>query len=308
MFLEGDSIVMADDTERREAITQLILEGRITRSIEKYERMWEFKTLTVDERHQLWDFAKSSTKNNSDRFAITFQLEMLKAALVSLDSYILSDENREKLFDNLPPSMVGGLFEEYVNQIDRFQSNAINDIDFIKSLTSDDLLRIKFDVMYHVHALPTEQRVRDMNDYQWIWYWLNIQEQKKKHYKEVQDNIDYLSFFINPEIAQSVRNQREGGSSTGGAHTEKNPYNPSQVTVYGNTTVDNDFDEKLKMFLKDGETFTDLKDERTPGNANESRDDFIARAMQMEKIVNEQNKQAQDAGVNPEDLDVIDVR
>ena len=54
--------------------------------------------------------------------------------------------------------------------------------------------------MKSVGALPTEERVQKMSDIQWIWYYNNLVKDNEEEEALTKDKIDYLTFFINPEL------------------------------------------------------------------------------------------------------------
>ena len=94
-----------------------------------------------------------------------------------------------------------------------------------------------------------------------------------------------------------------------------NPNNPNQIISYKDTTVDEDFDKKMKMFMNEDE-ITELSDDVRKGNATESKEDFLSRAIantkmadkENEKVIKSINEDAQKAGVNPDDLDAIEIK
>lgn len=46
-----------------------------------------------------------------------------------------------------------------------------------------------------------------MNDAQWLWSYFNIQEDEKEEEESWKNRLDYLTWFINPEMAKSVHEQ-----------------------------------------------------------------------------------------------------
>lgn len=54
---------------------------------------------------------------------------------------------------------------------------------------------------------PTDPRMKEMNEAQWLWSYFNIQEDEKEDEESWKNRLDYLTWFINPEMAKSVHEQ-----------------------------------------------------------------------------------------------------
>ena len=104
-----------------------------------------------------------------------------------------------------------------------------------------------------------------MNKYQWLWYYYNIIEDKREDIKRQDDLVEYITSFINPELAKTVRDN-------------KNKNNNTNL----NTTINDSFEEELKAMLN-GEELTELPS--SDGyNSNLSEEEFLERAEQFAKL------------------------
>jgi len=132
-------------------------------------------------------------------------------------------------------------------------------------------MRIRYKVMRATSALPTEDRVKKMNDVQWIWYYLNIIKDEEELNIEDKSKLDYLTYFINPQMAESVMKNKgkeiEGKSEVNHTNTQYNDL----------------FDEELKKALSESgiseDSFVELPSSDAAGDPYESEADFITRAM-----------------------------
>ena len=149
-------------------------------------------------------------------------------------------------------------------------------------------------------ALPTEQRCKDMNDAQWLWYYINllldIEEEKAKN----KSYCDYLGNYINPKMAKYVSDKEkhqkhhsildeigddddneEEPNKIQHAHTEM--IDDNTEIVYHDTAVNDDFEKELQNALKAAGSNTDelvtLPDSTNAGNADESKEDFLSRVI-----------------------------
>ncbi len=127
-----------------------------------------------------------------------------------------------------------------------------------------------------------------------IWLYQNILEEEKEQEENMKVRMDYLAFYINPELSKQVReHEKQQTNSKDGIvrvkkHEEVNPYNPNEVISYGDTTVDEDFDAKLAMFMED-EDVTVLDDDKSKGNAYETKEDFLSRVAENVDYVKQYN-------------------
>lgn len=137
-------------------------------------------------------------------------------------------------------------------------------------------------VMKATGALPTEERVRKMNNYQWLWYYLNLVQTKKDENEERDNIIDYVTFFINGEMAKKVQEQKKAVKSQG-------KYEETNVG-YENEVYNDSFEQEIQAALN-GQNFIELPSSDYK-SSTESKDDFIARALQIEQLAQE----------NPDDI------
>jgi hypothetical protein len=138
-------------------------------------------------------------------------------------------------------------------------------------------------------ALPTEERVKQMNDPQWLWYYLNLEKDKDEDDKRTKNYIEYLTWFVNPQLAKSVAEQNKLTSQTSNIYTNQNQ-NYDQQIVEGDKTVNDEFETELRQALKDSKMeenkFVQLPGSDSVGNPAESQNDFINRAIAFGKMNN----------------------
>ena len=299
--------------DTKKIINDIIFNGYGTAEFNKFDRRWLFKTLNAEEHQRL--FSMSTIEDDEETNWQQYKIEMLKMAFISINDIEPSEEKKEELFDSLSPKIINELYKEY-KELDEFQVNALSDVSVIDDIVKNSSYsKIRFKVMSKMGVLPTEKRAKDMNEYQWMWLYQNIIDEERENEEAMKARMDYLAFYINPEVAQKVREQ-EKANKTGNKdvivrvkkHTEVNPYNPNEVIEYGDTTVDEDFDEKLAMFMLDDEQLTSLDDDINKGNSSESKEDFLSRVMANKPFIEEQNKQANHQKIEDDDLDEIIVK
>lgn len=126
--------------------------------------------------------------------------------------------------------------------------------------------------MKAIGALPTERRVQEMNNYQWLWFYHNLMEEKKKNNKERDDIIDYLSFFINPDMAKAVQEK-------------KNNNNPMKKNELKSTESYNDeFEKEFGKFFENKDEFIEIPNSGGMQN-NENENEFFERAMKIQEFI-----------------------
>jgi len=140
--------------------------------------------------------------------------------------------------------------------------------------------------MKAIGALPTEERIQKMNRYQWLWYYFNLKEEEKIDRSIAIDDLDFITWFIDPERSKAVREERQKQREKAESEdTKYKEYNSSE----DNEIVNNSFDEEINQYLN-GAQFTELPSARGV-SSNETREEFFDKAVAIEKFINE----------NPED-------
>lgn len=137
-------------------------------------------------------------------------------------------------------------------------------------------------------TLPSEQRAKDMNDVQWLWYYMNIMKDEEEAHDRMENYMDYMGSWVNPQLAKSVMEQkRKKNKSLKTNNQDINPDLNPELT-YAETAVSSDFDDEFKKALagENGEIeITELPSSDNVGNPNEDPEDFFARAMGFEHLV-----------------------
>lgn len=124
-----------------------------------------------------------------------------------------------------------------------------------------------------------------MNDHQWLWYYLNLLEEEKNEEEKHKARLDYLAWWVNPELARRVM-----GSNNLEQYSDEylNENNNDNGVYYnkGDTVINNSFDDEMRKALKEsGEELVELPSSHGAGNVNESQNDFISRVMNMSNFV-----------------------
>lgn len=132
--------------------------------------------------------------------------------------------------------------------------------------------------MRTVGALPTEQRCQSMNIRQWLWYFYNIQQEEKEEDKNKEAIIDYITTFINPELAQHIREDKQNNQNN------STKYNQSQP-LDANTTINTEFEEELKQML--GEDFENMTELPSSGGvqSNLTKEEFFDQVLAMQDYI-----------------------
>lgn len=293
---------MQNDEVMKELIRQFIYQGYATKEFEKFNKTWLFRTLSPREHDDIVDYVTKLTNKESIRQK-TYESFVLKKALLSINGLELSDEQKDKLLDNLPTVMFDSIYESY-HELEKLQTEALLHEDLIKELVKPSFDRIKFLVMQEVKALPTEQRVKDMNDYQWMWYWYNMQQKVTEDEDLAKAKQDYLCMFINPELWKHIRDSEQIKNATNSSGTAHSEIIGNTKITYGDTTTDEDFDKKLQYMMQNSnDEFTELPGSTEKGNVNEKPQDFFQRVLDNQDYVKDFNQQHKLK--KEEDLDLI---
>lgn len=194
---------------------------------------------------------------------------------------------------------------------------------------------------------PSDPRIRQMNDAQWLFCYFNQLEDEKEEAEAAKAKIDYLTWFINYEMAKSVseHNQANKRSESGNqgpryqthdihrnsefdreALAASKGYSPdSGLTVdeflaeleakKENKEVDF-INDSFDDLLASGEFREVVDATQGVGNPNEHIDDFITRALEFEEYLHEHEKGSSfnvpesmknESVIDDDDLDIFEV-
>ena len=143
-------------------------------------------------------------------------------------------------------------------------------------------------------ALPTEQRCKDMNVAQWLWYYFNLLEdlkEEREYNGEYAENLmDYVGHYINPKLAKYVDDQKAYKRKNKGKNVDgyQAPGIREDGTEVKDVVYNSAFEQELAEALKkDGknieEEFTELPSSDSAGDPYESEEDFMARVNSFSK-------------------------
>lgn len=164
---------------------------------------------------------------------------------------------------------------------------------------------MKYKVMKATGSLPTDERVKKMNDQQWLWYYLNILEDERLEEEKWKARLDYIGWWINPELAKSVMNATNNKDidydydedyKQPSKESEFNHFNGigmqmTEQMVKGDVIVSDGFEAELEAAMKDDKYgFTQLPGSHEAGNHTESQEDFLSRVIGAQSFYEEYNE------------------
>lgn len=176
---------------------------------------------------------------------------------------------------------------------------------------------------------PSDPRVRQMNDAQWLWCYFNEMQDQKDEADAWKSRLDYLTYFINYEMAKSVH-ETEGARKDSKYQQEglhKNTvfekemkaatlgYTPeSGLTVdefleqhENKKTTPDLMNDSFEDLLASG-GFVEVADaELGIGNKNESLDSFLDRAFAMQEQLIEKQQYKEDIPIGIDEQDWEDL-
>lgn len=315
---------MADELSTDEFLEDLVLRGRAAREYTVANVRWRLRVLDMDEYRDL--YARAGGVDDAAQRTAGLQLAILGAALTHVNDVPCSSTKAAEVVDKLPQEIVDALYDRYAELEDEYRG-LIRDPTRLQALVDDHFSRVRFKVMKAVGALPTEERCRRMSDVQWMWFYMNILKDAKEEAEGTRDKLDYLAWFINPEQMQRVQERRKweesGERKPGQAYHE---VRGDREVVYHEERVNDSFERELAQAMGD-EKGVELPDAQFKGNPNESKDEFIARALGAQAEVRQYNDQvladaeqrrladearqvaedAEAAGVDPGQVDFVEV-
>jgi hypothetical protein len=127
------------------------------------------------------------------------------------------------------------------------------------------------------NLLPSSPILREMNEAQWIWCYLNLLEDQGEKEELWKARLKYMGLFVNPDAVKELSKLEE---------KESNYKSPIRSTNNQNIQYDDDsvytsssFEQEIAQAMG-GENFMELPDpDDVRGNPNMSSDDFLLSVM-----------------------------
>lgn len=178
---------------------------------------------------------------------------------------------------------------------------------------------------------PSDPRARQMNDAQWLFCYFNQMEDEKEEADSWKARFDYLTWFINFDMAKRVSEQtslnEKASGNQGPRYVKQDLHNNTSFErealaaakgydPSSGLTVDEFFEQlnadkskepdiindSFEDLLASGE-FNEVVDvTQGVGNPNESADDFITRALMLEAQLIENDQSQHPIGIEEEHL------
>lgn len=192
---------------------------------------------------------------------------------------------------------------------------------------------------------PSDPRLRQMNDAQWLWCYMNAMQDKEEEEKMWKTRLDYVGWYIDPERAKSVMEEDEAAAEAENNNTNKTiikegvynnddfmleaqaaklGYDPSSGLTPAefiqqhlesqkqdqNVDIMNDDFDKL---LASGEFVNVTNADNSVGNRKESESDFLSRVASFQDFADESFKTIGDPipnmdtpiGLEEDDLHIV---
>ena len=143
-------------------------------------------------------------------------------------------------------------------------------------------------------VLPTNADVHNLNHAQWLWLYFNIMKDEEETEDLWKARLDYIGWWINPDLARSIADKDKKKSSKRQTVQRVSSFEGEEVIeeiVTGDIVESSSFEDELQRALaQDGEEFTELPSDDQVGDPDESQEDFIARVAAMHDLLNLQQQ------------------
>ena len=287
--------------EKQDDVINLVFQGAVIKDIQCYGMTIRMRVISVAETDKALHQANFYASEWS--FQLAAELFVLAQAIESIDQVMFFDSDEcLKYLQKLAIPVINELYSLYRDQL-MYQNSLIQDLNNFSSLVNHYFSRIKYKVMRALGCLPTEDRCKQMNDAQWLWYFFNLEEDLYEDNDRMQDNLDYLGIYMNPKLAQELiqknladrkkRNKQRKEHYSNIYEDKEQPKNVSKEEAlldeyYHNTPVtkdntfyNSDFDRELAEAMKgvSKEDIAEISDDNSAGNPYESEEDFLKRAL-----------------------------
>lgn len=154
--------------------------------------------------------------------------------------------------------------------------------------------------MKQFNILPSSQDVKNMNDQQWIFCYLNILKDNDEEEELFRMRAKYQALFINPEAVRKVTEEEMKEKNRARTQKEYEQYRKEEVKNNGGF-VNDSFEDEMRRALENEEFVALPDEEETRGNSCMSSSEF--EQMCLQELENETtNKQP----INDLDTVVID--
>lgn len=164
--------------------------------------------------------------------------------------------------------------------------------------------------------LPSSPMVKQMNDVQWMYCYLNIAKDMEEEDNLFRMRAKYQGIFINPEAVKKVSEEEEKQKRKN-MNANLQSQGKQELTEHQQEIIDNggavntDFEKELMAALN-GEQFMEIPIEGSVrGDSNMSSDEFLAKClMEFDEEENRNNKDidtiiVDDGDDEDEDVDTI---
>lgn len=125
---------------------------------------------------------------------------------------------------------------------------------------------------------PSDPRFRQMNDAQWLWCYFNQMEDEKEEAEAWKSRFDYLTYFINYEMAKSVHESQANSSRTS-KYTQEGLHKNTEFELEmkaSNLGYDPASGLTVEEFFEQLNSEKEEQQEREPDLMNDSFDDLLA--------------------------------
>ena len=299
------------EIQQKNHLLNLIFDGYTVIFIQYHNHRLKLKNLSIKDSEQAYKNASNYPEN---QFYSMYQLFILSRALLEIDDYIFnsSDDCLEFLY-KLPYQDIVKLYDTFYEEIKK-QNQIINNIGHFYDFVKEPFFRMKYKVMKAFHCLPTEDRCLQMNDAQWLWLYYNLEEDMFERMDEIQDNLDYMGFYLNSDAAKKVmqhnqayrkkrdqkrqakfyasmpsvqqQEQKENKPAEKNANQILDNFFTSTPVTNDNTVYNTAFEQELAQAIgsTDISKVTEISDDHEAGNPFESEADFMERVKAFAQV------------------------
>ena len=192
--------------EIKQEMRSIVFDGCLYKTFKYLDKTWKIKTVETKKIETAYMEAKAY---DGLAYNISLKLNIVSMALISINDLVFSSPaDSYQYLKKLAIPIISKLYDEYYELIQK-KAQLEMDLDKLNLLKDDNFSRLKYKVMRTMGCMPTEERVQNMNNAQWLWLYLNIQKDMEEERDIAKNRCDYLGMYINPKLAKIVADQNK---------------------------------------------------------------------------------------------------
>lgn len=266
-------------------LVNLVFYGEFKLSFKAFGHEFSIRDIDSETKRYITDI---SQRVFSHKAISHLKIKAISKTLSEIDGISLNTNFLEKYLWHMQDNLIDMLYKMHL-LTEKYKMHLYEKLpNFCRTPTS----RVRYTICNDLHTPINDPRFRAMSEEQIYWHYINAVKNQEIENEIIQSRIDYLTWFIDPEIAKKVKDKKEMHQDADLDMAKKYSFMNGITEMIGKDMSNEEVNATMDLIMQKMKTpdqFAEKDPWAEPNIPSFDNDPFIQRLKQSEEAKSEEN-------------------